>query len=77
MAHPSTVWLATLSTRHFNFEAAGLTEDEAREALAFGLVHHANQHSLDENWTFDMLNDASIRALNLGACTRDGNPLTP
>jgi aminoglycoside N3'-acetyltransferase len=67
-----TFWLATLATRHFDFEAVGVTEDAAREALAAGLAHHAEQHSLDQNWTFDMLNDANVRLLALGACYRDG-----
>jgi hypothetical protein len=70
------VWLATLSTRHFDFEAVGNTRDEASDALSAGLAHHANQHDLDENWTFDMLCDAGIRVLNLGACYRDLTQIT-
>jgi hypothetical protein len=70
------MWLATLGTRHFDFEAAALTEAGARDALAAGLAHHAAQHDLDPEWVTDMLEDASIRALTLDACYRDHNQIT-
>lgn len=45
-----TIYRATLDTRHFAFEAFGMTEEAARAAMKETLGAHAWQYRLEPGW---------------------------
>jgi hypothetical protein len=45
-----SIWYASYESRHFTFEAAGLTEEEARTNLEKGLLAHKQECSLTDDW---------------------------
>lgn len=72
------IWVATLETRNFIFEAAGESEAAARFALVDGLLAHGRQYALPHRW-FDHFADdgvlGNVRRLEAGRCYRDGEPI--
>lgn len=76
-------YMAELATRKFNFHAFGTTEDEAREALRKGLIHHLRPDLSDAlapegsglSMIADMLEDANLYPCEMGAVYRDGEQI--
>jgi hypothetical protein len=73
-----SVWVATLETRNFTFEAAGESEAHARLALVEGLHAHGREYVLPHAW-FDRYRDdgqlGRVVEMTLGTCRRDGELL--
>lgn len=67
----TTLFRATLETRHFSFEAHDVTEQAAREALAKGLARHGVQYQCEPNWFAPLLVDVECREITLGRAYRD------
>lgn len=64
-----TIYIATLETRNFTFEAYGEIEAAARIALNVALGKHARQHNLEEGWYDEEA--IQIRDVQLGWGYRD------
>lgn len=60
-------------SRHFEFEAYGMTADEAGQAMFATLAAHARQYGLKENW-YDT-DDISIYPVETGQGLRDRTPV--
>lgn len=79
---PTEYYLATLSTRNFDFTAFGNTEDEARAALQEGWRKHCRQAVASDPggpplfmWE-DIADDVNYHRIVPGQCLRDGEPLS-
>jgi hypothetical protein len=70
-----TMWLATLDTRNFHFEAIDIGKSLAWSALVQGLKEHGRQYRCDPDWFAEYLDDINVRAIDCGVCHRDGEPL--
>ena len=67
--------LATLDTRNFQFQALGLTEQEARATLEQAGASHAAETGA---WEWAEFSDGvNVSALEIGTAYRDGWPLLP
>ncbi len=64
-----SIWIATLDTRSFSFEAYGDSHDAARAALMRGLARHAEVYRLSPDW-FEPGN-IEVRGAAFGAAYRD------
>lgn len=71
-----TLWIATLETNHFSFDAFGATAEDARATLGKGLAAHAEQMQLPEDWYVDYLDDIAVREVRLGHAYRDRTLIT-
>lgn len=72
-----TFWVASMGTRHYDFDAFGATEQEARFALKRGLDEHSRRcGGLDDDW-YSEENDFSVRQVALDTAYIDGSPLEP
>jgi hypothetical protein len=60
------VYVATLDTRHFSFEAYGESESQAQAALLAGLMRMYPEAQVRE-----MMQGAEVRLVLLNACYRD------
>jgi len=58
-----------METRHFTFEAVGLTEEGAQSALCAGLAVHGEQSRLPVGWYSDF--DIEVRRMDVGTAYRD------
>jgi len=60
------------------FAAYGRTEDEARAALNRGLDEYRRQLGarVDPAWVDEAKAEAEFKTVSLGACYRDGTPLS-
>lgn len=67
-----TLYLATLSTRNFDFTALGLTEDEARDAIRIGWNRHNRQTGSELEWTH-LAEDVNVTPMEVGHPYRDGS----
>ncbi len=65
------IWVATIDTRSFSFEAYGDSHDSAWGALVQGLHRHGRTHGLGPTWFADMLGDINVRGVTFGAAYRD------
>jgi hypothetical protein len=63
------VYVATLDTRHFSFEAYGESESQAQAALLAGLMRHRRMYP--EAQVREMMQGAEVRLVLLNACYRD------
>ncbi len=68
------IWVSSLDTRSFFFEAFGNSEEEARDCLVEGLKAHARQYKLAPDW-FGSPDEFNTRAVSLGVAYRDYAPL--
>lgn len=69
-------WIAELETRHFHFEAHGLTEEEANEAMGRLLDAHARQCGLrSDRWQNLYEGSFTTRHFMPGTGFRDGESL--
>jgi hypothetical protein len=66
-------YVATLTTRHFAFEAYGDSESAAQATLLRGLKLHLKQYPLAK--IREMMTDAEIHFVRLGECYRDRTPM--
>jgi hypothetical protein len=71
----TTIFRATLSTRHFSFEAFGKTHDSTWGALVQGLNRHGRQYELPVNWYGDMIRDIEVTELAIGGVYRDNQEI--
>lgn len=70
------LFVALLSTTHFDFAAAGYTEDHARDTLAAAWNLHATE--TDATYTWEQLSeDVTILAFRPGVALRDGSQFYP
>lgn len=67
-----TLYRAAINTRHFAFEAYGLTAEEARATLAGAWVLHARQTGADPHLIDGDLADLTPYAVHAGQAFRDG-----
>lgn len=72
----SAVHLARVDTGSFTFDAVGMTEDDARRALARGLLAHAVAHDLPGAWIAQTMEDANVTRIPVDGCARDGSVIT-
>jgi len=68
---PVAGYIVTLETEHFVFEADGVTEEEANEAMGRLLNIHRDQYYLSDEWWTDY--DFSTRKFVPGVATRNGD----
>lgn len=66
-------FIASVDTRNFDFEAFGLTDAQAREALRQTLVKHVQQYAprIADDWVGLTMEDCSVREVWIGAGYRD------
>lgn len=67
----NSIWIATIDTSKFSFEAFGASHDDAKEALLRGLRQHATQCSLPPSWPDSLIDSANVRGVTFGAAYRD------
>lgn len=60
-------YILTLETRHFSFEAHGITEEDAIEAIGRAMKVHARQYNLPEDWDTFYLDSFKTRKFTPGA----------
>lgn len=65
------IFLASLETRHFSFEAYGYTEVEALYIMRQTWFKHRKQTEATDKWT-DIEDDVQMREIIVGAGYRDG-----
>jgi hypothetical protein len=70
------MFLASLETRSFRFNAFDVTEDGAILALKAGLKKHAQRYlahepEMHDRWVENTAQDANVTAFNVGDCFRD------
>lgn len=63
------IWRAELDSENFHFDAIGMDEESAREALEIGLRAHARQHRIDGDWYRSY--EIRTRVILMGAAYRD------
>jgi len=68
------LYLASLVTRNFRFQALGATEREALGILGTTWEEHARQYGAYVTWD-DLADDANVTALQLGHGYRDGSDI--
>lgn len=68
-------FIARLDTRHFSFEAHGLTEEQANEAMGRTLTAHGTQCGLSADWWEEYADGFTTTPFLPGVGTRDGSPL--
>lgn len=68
-------FILTLSTEHFEFEAYGITEEQASKALRATLAKHGKQCGLPRNWSDFYLDSVHTREFLPGFGRRDGSIL--
>lgn len=68
------LYLASLDTINFRFQALGATEQEALGVLALAWEEHARQSGAYVTWD-DLADDANVTALQLGHGYRDGSDI--
>lgn len=64
-----TLYIATLDTRNFSFEAFGTTQTEARNALKAGCDRHAETYKIKSDFYDDEA--IEVREAVIGAAYRD------
>lgn len=69
------IYRVTGESRHFSFEAFGVTEAQAREAFRAGLSRHCAQNGAGEDWADDMAHGADVTVIPLASFWRDGEAL--
>jgi hypothetical protein len=79
VTHPNkenTMFLASLETSHFSFNALDTTEKKAIAALKRGLKIHCNQYNVyaEEMWA-TYKDDVNVFPIELGGALRDGEEL--
>jgi hypothetical protein len=65
-------FILTLETRHFSFEAHGLTEAQAVDAMKRLLREHGRQCGLPADWSDDFQDDIKTHKFAPGTGSRDG-----
>ena len=68
------IFYAHAQSRNFDFQAFGLTYNEAIKTLHKGLKKHAKQFHLEPKW-FEQWADISVEELEGGIAYRDRSPL--
>jgi hypothetical protein len=63
------MFVASIRTRHFDFQALGVDAQHAIAALRAGLLAHAKQYSLDDD--FVSIDDVNVFEMVPGCCYRD------
>lgn len=69
-----SMYLASLETRNFSFQAAGTSESEARAGIAAAVKAHATTYALRNDWASDC--DISVVEMVLGEGYRDHERIT-
>jgi len=67
------MFVATLSTEHFDFMSLGETEDEARGSMQYGLMTHASHYTIPTDWWRAYEDGILVQELEPGECHRDGS----
>jgi ferredoxin-thioredoxin reductase catalytic subunit len=65
------MFVATLSTRNFSFEAYGRTHDDAWGALVQGLRRHGEQYKICACWFAQDIGNIEVREIAVGCAYRD------
>lgn len=68
------LWIATVSTTHFDFMAAGRSDEDARDALMRGWEEHCRQAEEDGRYVDRShvgRDDVNVDHVWAGACLRD------
>jgi len=68
------IYYAHAQSRSFDFQAFGLTYNEAIKTLHKGLKKHAKQYNLEPKW-FEQWADISVEELEGGIAYRDRSPI--
>jgi len=72
----NTLWVATLDTRHYNFEAYGETKAEALAVMASSWRAHRREcGGVCAPWS-EFKDDVSVREVSIGSGYRDGFELS-
>lgn len=67
------MFIVTLETKNFTFEAHGYTEEEANEAMGVALTEHQRQYGLEPDWWSDY--DFATHRFEPGLAFRNGERL--
>jgi hypothetical protein len=67
------MFIVTLETKNFSFEAHGYTEEEANEAMGVALNVHRDQYGLHDEWWSEY--DFQTHRFEPGLCFRNGERL--
>ena len=67
--------IATVTTRHFEFMAAGHTHKAAKSALMRGWAEHCKDYPQADTASVTE-NDITVDELRFGQCLRDHSPIT-
>lgn len=65
------MWIATLETSHFSFEAFDSHRGKVLAAMTKGLREHAEQTGLARSWVAEVMEDVKYREVFPGQCWRD------
>jgi len=73
MSDHVTIWVASVDTRNFEFDAFGKTQEEALLALQVALIRHAKRCKLPRTFGIATMEDATCRmvATGQGYCDRE------
>ena len=69
------IYMASLETRNFTFNAVGCDKRSARQSLIDGLEQHRRQYELAFDWYG--LDEICVEEFNFGVAYRDGSELKP
>lgn len=69
-------YITRLETRHFSFEAHGLTEAEAWQTLQRGLATHGRQCDLRDDWAAEYAESITYRPFMPGVAFRDDTEIS-
>ena len=71
------MFLATMETQHFSFQALGADEDAAERAIHRGWVAHCRQYDAYEQSLEELRENFGINVhpIEMNECLRDGTPL--
>lgn len=74
----TTIYVASVVTRHFNFDAAGATAEEATAALRVVMEAHGRQYRgrVAFDWPDAEMEEVEIREMVLGVGYRDREEVT-
>ncbi|MEV8504510.1 hypothetical protein AB0368_06715 [Actinoplanes sp. NPDC051475] len=75
LTRPVTVYIADVSTRHFDWYGTGLSEDEARDSLMRAWQQHAAHHGADPQ--FLRRDELNVRHGVIGTAWRDQHAFPP
>lgn len=72
----TTLWVARLETRNFDFEAYDVSPQGAERSMRGGILKHCRQYDLNfADFMFNFWDDVQVYQRELGCAYRDRTPL--